>query len=199
MKLPKSVHRSRAWRIHEIVPDFRLEDVWALPTPGGADDFPVLVEQLVSLDPAGSTSLSVRTLFSARLKLGEVLGWDDEDSGLGSRVPSLRGRLPAELRDMSPGRAFTATPFAPLYETDDEFAAETANRTVHGVIHLGWVPDGAGGYHGEMAIYVKRNGLLGSAYMAGITPFRYVIVYPTLMREIGRAWEERRGSVVSAD
>ena len=26
-------------RIHEIAKDFRVLDVWALPTPGGQDDF----------------------------------------------------------------------------------------------------------------------------------------------------------------
>jgi hypothetical protein len=40
MKLPNTTHTSRPWRIHELTRDFRLEDVWALPTPGGPDDFP---------------------------------------------------------------------------------------------------------------------------------------------------------------
>ena len=52
MRLPNTVHSSRPWRIHELVPDFRLEDVWALPTPGGPDDFPRLVRQMSSGDPA---------------------------------------------------------------------------------------------------------------------------------------------------
>ena len=43
MRLPDSVHTSRPWRVHELVPDFRLEDAWALPTPDGPDDFPRLV------------------------------------------------------------------------------------------------------------------------------------------------------------
>ena len=34
MRLPNSAHESRPWRIREIAPDFILEDVWALPTPG---------------------------------------------------------------------------------------------------------------------------------------------------------------------
>jgi hypothetical protein len=76
-----------------------------------------------------------------------------------------------------------------LYLLDDEFAAEIANKTMHGVVHLGWVPDGTGGYRGQMAVLVKRNGLLGSAYMAGIAPFRHLLVYPTLMRDIGRMWK----------
>jgi hypothetical protein len=58
-------------------------------------------------------------------------------------------------------------------------------------MHIGWVPDGTGGYRGQMAVYVKPNGLLGTAYMAAIKPFRYLIIYPPLMREIGREWRER--------
>jgi hypothetical protein len=40
MRLPDAAHTSRPWRIHELTPDFRIEDVWALPTPGGPGDFP---------------------------------------------------------------------------------------------------------------------------------------------------------------
>ena len=194
MRLSRSAHASRPWRIHEITHDFRLEDVWALPTPGGRDDFPLLVKMVTSLDPGRSASLPVRTLFSAREKLGGLLGLDDPSTGIGERVDSLRHRLPPDLRDTAGAQEFETVPFDPLYLTGDEFAAETANRTVHGVIHVGWVPDGDG-YRGQLAILVKRNGLLGSAYMAAITPFRYLVVYPTLMREFGRAWER----VLTAD
>ncbi len=61
-----------------------------------------------------------------------------------------------------------------------------ANGTVHAVLHLGWVPDGSGGYGGQMAVLVKPNGLLGTIYMAAIKPLRYLIVYPPLMRGIQR-------------
>ena len=106
-------------------------------------------------------------------------------------MPTLRDRLPADLRDGAPASGHDALPFTTLYLTDDEWAAEIANRTMHGVLHLGWVPDGAGGYRGQMAVLVSRNGLLGSAYMAAITPFRHLIVYPTMLRELGRRWRER--------
>ena len=82
-------------------------------------------------------------------------------------------------------------PFSPLYLTDDEWAAEVGNKTVHGVMHLGWVPDSTGGYRGQMAVLVKPNGLFGNVYMAAIRPFRHVLVYPPMMREIGRAWAAR--------
>ncbi|MDX6371412.1 MAG: hypothetical protein QOD98_400, partial [Nocardioidaceae bacterium] len=74
---------------------------------------------------------------------------------------------------------------------DDEWAVETANQTVHGVLHIGSVPDPAGGFRAQMAVLVKPNGLLGSAYMAAIAPFRHLIVYPPMLREIGRAWRAR--------
>jgi Protein of unknown function (DUF2867) len=189
MRLPSYEHTSRPWRIHELTGDFRLEDVWSLPTPGGRDDFPRLVRKIAAGDPSQGSSLAARALWSIRWKLGELLGWDDPDAGLGSRVPTLRDRLPAELRDATPGPAFDALPFTPLYQLEDEWAAEIANRTVHGVMHIGWVPDESGeGYHGQMAVLVKPNGLLGNAYMAAIKPFRYFLVYPPMMRHIEQLW-----------
>jgi hypothetical protein len=193
MRLPNTAHTSRPWRIHELTRDFRLQDVWALPTPGGPDDFPRLVRLIASGDPSKSSSRAVRTLFAIRWKIGGLLGWDDPDAGLGSRVPTLRDRLPADLRE-TPGPDFAALPFTSLYLLGDEFAAEIANRTMHGVMHIGWVPDGIGGYRGQMAVLVKPNGLLGSAYMAAIRPFRHLIVYPPMLPEIGRTWRAGAGS-----
>ena len=190
MRLPDTAHIARPWRIHELTRDFRLEDVWELPWRGGPDDFPRAVQLIASGDLSHSSSRAVRTLSSIRSKLGAVLGWDDPDAGVGSRVPSLRDRLPADLRN-APRPDFDALPFSSLYLLDDEFAAEIANRTVHGVIHIGWVPDGTGGFRGQMAILVKPNGPLGTAYMAAIKPFRYLIVYPALLRGWDRAWRRR--------
>jgi Protein of unknown function (DUF2867) len=191
MRLPSTAHSSRPWRIHELTRDFRLEDVWALPTPGGPDDFPRLVELMASADPSQGSSRAARALWSIRWKLGEVLGWDRPDAGLGSRVPTLRERLPADLRDGPAGPEFDALPFTSLYLLEHEWAAEIANRTVHGVMHLGWVPDEGGVYRGQMAVLVKPNGPLGSAYMTAIKPFRHLIVYPPALRALGREWSGR--------
>ncbi len=68
---------------------------------------------------------------------------------------------------------------------------EISNRTVHGVSLISWVPYGVGGYRGQWAVLVKPNGLLGTFYMAAIRPFRHLIVYPALMREIEREWRAR--------
>ena len=191
MRLPNTAHTSRPWRIHELTPDFRLEDVWALPGTGGPDDFPRLVQRIASGDPSQSPSRAARTLWAIRWKVGELLGWDGPDAGPGSRVPTLRDRLPADLRDAPSGPDFDALPFASLYLLDDEWAAEIANRTMHGVMHIGLVPNHTGGYRAQMAVLVKPNGLFGSAYMAAIRPFRHLIVYPAMMRQIEREWRAR--------
>jgi len=198
MRLPESAQTSRPWRIHELVRDFRLEDVWGLPTPGGPDDFPRLVRVAASFDPSRSSFAAVRALFAIRWKIGELLRWDGPEDGIGSRVPTLRDRLPADLRETASRPEFEALPFSPLYVTDDELAAEIANRTVHGVMHMGWVPDGAGGHRGQMAVYVKPNGVLGEAYLAAIKPFRHLIVYPAMLRDIGRSWSAGGGEPAAA-
>src|SRR6202795_4899717 len=177
MRLPDTAHTSQPWRIHELTSDFRLEDVWALPTPGGPDDFARLVPGIASGDPSqDASSRASRALFATRWKRGKLLGWDDADAGLGSRVPTLRDRLPADLRDAPSGPDFAALPFTSLYLLEDEWAAEIANRTMHGVMHIGRVPDEMGGCRAQMAVYVRPNGLLGCAYMAAIRPFRHLIV-----------------------
>jgi hypothetical protein len=193
MRLPSTAHTSRPWRIHEFTRDFRLEDVWALPTPGSRDDFPRLVQWLASRnDPSrASASRSARALWAIRGKAGQLFGWDGPDAGLGSRVRTLRDRLPADLRAVPRGPDFRALPFTSLYLLEDEWAAEIANRTMHGVMHLGWVADGDGSYHGQIAVLVKPNGLLGIAYLAAIRPFRHLIVYPQAMRATERAWQAR--------
>jgi len=192
MRLPDSAHAALPWRIHELAGDFRIEDVWALPTPGGPHDFPSLVDAFASSDPARG-GIIVRSLFAARWKVGQLLAWDEADARVRDGAPTLRDRLPLDLRDEA-GPEFDALPFTSLYLTDEEFAAEAANRTMHGILHLGWVPDGTGAYRGQMAVLVKPNGLLGTVYMAAIRPFRHHLVYPPLIRQIGRTWRVRGGA-----
>jgi hypothetical protein len=187
LRLPNAEHAAQPWRIHEITSDFRLEDLWALPQVGDPNEFAQLVRLIASLDPSQSSSCAVRSLFSLRWRLGEVLGWDNPDAGLDVRAPTLRDRLPPDLRDGSTGPE-SSLPFRSLYLTENEWAAETANQTVHGVLHIGGVPDGNGGYRVRMAVLVKPNGLLGAAYMAAIKPFRYLVVYPAIRRQIDRQW-----------
>jgi hypothetical protein len=202
MRLPKSAHESGPWRIHEIVPDFTLEDVWALPVHGGPNDFPKLLELGTSLDPANADSLPARALWRIRdrlgawFDLGRISEPDDGEQALripGSEQTSLAERLPDDLRNSPWDHDFGSLPFRPLYRTDTESAAEISNKTVHGVMHLAWVDRGNGRFQGQMGVYVKPRGAFGKAYMAFIKPFRYWVVYPALMRQIERRWQARQG------
>jgi hypothetical protein len=194
MRLPNSAHESRPWRIAEIAPDFTLEDVWALPAQGGPDDFGELLEVMASLDPARDGSTATRMLFSLRYRVGGWFGWDDPARVLaipGNPETTLSARLPADLRDTAGDLGRSSYGFRPLYRSEDEWAAEISNRTVHAVMHLGWVDQGKGLYQGQMGVYVKPRGRLGAAYMTLIRPFRHRVVYPALMRQIERAWAQR--------
>ena len=205
MRLSNAAHESLRWRIREIVPDFTLEDVWALPVRGGADDFQALLELMASSDPANVDFLPARVLWRVRDRLGKGFGLgriaapidsgSEKDAGKlpipGTNETSLIDRLPVDLRNTATDLNFDSLPFAPLYRTDVEFAAEVSNRTVHGVMHLAWVDQGEGRYEGQMAVYVKPRGPFGKGYMAVIRPFRYWVVYPALMRQIERTWNTR--------
>jgi hypothetical protein len=202
MRLPNSAHESRPSRIREIVPDFVLEDVWALPVQGDAEDFERLLELMAASDPANADSLPARALWRLRDRLGSWLSLGriavpsaDAETGRlpipGTDEVSVADRLPEDLRGTATDVDFGSLPFEPLYRTDTEFAAEISNQTVHGVMHLAWVAQGEGRYEAQMAVYVKPRGLFGQGYMKLIKPFRYLIVYPALMRQTERTWNRR--------
>jgi hypothetical protein len=202
MRLPNAVHDAGDWRIREIAHDFVLEDVWSLPVEGDAGDFPRLVQMLVTLDPLSGDSVAARVLWRGRdllgrvLGIGRVAGGPDGISAAALPIPgtdetTLATRLPADLRGTVDGMEYAGLPFTPLYRTDREFAAEISNATVHGAAHIAWAGRGDGTFGGQLAIYVKPRGALGQAYLTAIRPFRYLVVYPALMRQIAREWEAR--------
>ncbi|MEC3957902.1 DUF2867 domain-containing protein [Nocardia sp. CDC153] len=192
MRIPTDTHTARPWRIHEFTRDFRVEDVWSFRTPGaGPDDFPLMLAALRAYAGPAKDSLAVRFLFAARWKLGAVFGWDKPDNGFDGRVRSLRESLPPDIPASQDNYVVPGTPMTELYVLDNESAMELANKTVHTIMHLGWVPGEDGDYELRMAALVKPNGTFGRLYMAAIKPFRYLIVYPALTRQWERAWHDR--------
>ncbi|HUR51536.1 MAG TPA: DUF2867 domain-containing protein [Mycobacteriales bacterium] len=200
MKVPNAVHEAHPWVMGRIAPDFALLDAWELPATGRREDFGDLLECLARLDPTQSESVLSRALFAVRLRLGTLLRWDERTGDLpipGCTETSLAERLPGELVGTAAHPALHPTVqeaaggFVSLFRTEDEWAGEISNSTVHGVLQLTWVPDGKGAWQGRLAVYVKPRGLLGRGYLALIAPFRHVVVYPALLRQVGRAWDAR--------
>jgi hypothetical protein len=194
VRLPNAAHEAHPWVIAQVAPDFKLLDVWGLPAQGRLDEFQSLLEIMASLDPANRGSRATRMLFSLRYRLGGWFGWDDATRTRpvpGRTETTLSARLPEDLLGTAARPDFSSTSFKPLYRTDDEWAAELSNDTVHAVMHLVWIDQGEGLYHGQMGVYVKPRGRFGATYMALIGPFRHLIVYPALIRQIKREWEAR--------
>ncbi|MEU6074107.1 DUF2867 domain-containing protein [Micromonospora sp. NPDC047074] len=191
MRLPHTAHTGIPWRVHEVTADFTVEDVWAFRTPGaGLDDFPIMLTAMRTAGGFARQAWPVRFLFAVRWKLGALLGWDNPTAGVGVRVASLRDRLPRDLGEAPRGEDNDNMPLKGVYELSLESARELANKTVHTVMHLGWVQGINGDYELRMAVLVKPNGWFGRLYMAAIAPFRHVIVYPALARQWERAWRD---------
>ena len=209
MRIPNSEHTSRPWRIRDVVPDFSLLDVWALPAHGSVGDFQRLLDLVLASNPANAEAVLTRFLwrvrdrFGDRLGLGRISVGTDADplGGEKATIPgtneiTLTERLPDDLRDTARDLRFTSLPFVPLYRTNLEFAAEISNRTMHGVAHLAWVHQDGDNYQGQMAVYVKPRGRFGRLYLMAIEPFRQLIVYPALMRQMARRWDAQSQGVV---
>ena len=191
--------------MRSLAPDFALLDVWRFPVAIACD---VPFERFLAfLDGAPRDFATSRGpagwLFRLREGLGRVFGWDDSADGAeplaipGCRERSLRDRLDPSERDAEapPEPGGGGLPgFAPVYRRSDEALLEISNATVHALLHLGRVPEGRGEdvWAPEMAVYVKTRGALGRVYMAAIAPFRHGIVYPSMMRSVGKAWPRYR-------
>jgi Protein of unknown function (DUF2867) len=140
MRLPNSDHESRPWRIVEITPDFRLEDVWALPAQGGAEDFEALLEVMASLDPAHGESAATRVLFSIRYRVGGWFGWDEAARELaipGNAETTLSARFPVDLRNTATDldrSSISTSSRLPGADAADRTSLERQTRTADRVI-----------------------------------------------------------------
>ncbi len=185
MQLDPSVHTGRHWRVSTLCPDFRVLDVWRLPIHGQPGDFADVCRVFVE-NGHRTDSAATALLFRIRLALGALLRLD---APVGASVAE---RLTADdrRRDRS-GPPAVEGMATPVYVFDDEALYEVSNKTIHALIHLGWVDAPGGGCTAEMAIYIRSRGRLSDAYMALIAPFRHRIVYPALLARIGRVWAAR--------
>ena len=139
---------------------------------GGAEDFAELLELMASSDPANADSLPTRFLWRLRDRLGSWFNLGRISAPVEAATARASCRSRARAKPPWPSacpttcaarrRTWTSArcPSCPLYRTDDEFAAEISNQTVHGVMHLAWAEQGDGRYQGQMAVYVKPRGRL---------------------------------------
>jgi hypothetical protein len=194
-----SEFRALDLRVHALLADVPLHDVFCVELPGGGPgrtlaDLPDLVPG-AGASPGAELPLAARLLFVLRGWLGRLFGWDAGRHA--APAESFEGRLLPEDRERSlePSGAARGA-FRTLYRFDRESLLEVRNATVHAFLASALEPrtesdadTDTGGYQLFLAIYVRPVSRWTAAYMALIDPFRHWIVYPALIRRIERAWE----------
>ena len=191
MQIDNKEHFKQKWIVHELLAEFEVEDVWEFPvTLKDRHTIPLFQNQLFSAMEQLSQKGLPGMLFKLRFFLGELFGWDKaiDTSKKTLKKGSIRERyaLQNNIKESELIPIGNAE-FEPVYEEDTESLAEISNATVHAGLHLSKVPKGEA-YSVQMAVYVKPKGYLGKFYMALIKPFRLAIVYPAMMRMVGKHW-----------
>ena len=195
MRINKEEHLKQAWRVHSLLPDLRIEDVWSLPVEMEKDQpigelYTVFVEALERTATKGVAGW----LFKLRFFLGRIFGWEDEEKAQASLpAGSIRERY-AKAEGFSYHEVDWKSygDFVPVYDLGEEMLAEIENETVLAAAHFAKVPKANGKYEAQMTVYVKPKGLLGACYMQLIKPFRLYIVYPAMLKLVGRCWDSHR-------
>jgi hypothetical protein len=193
MRVSAEEFRALNVEVHAFLTDVALRDVSAIDLPGGGDGRSIadVLALLARASPTTST-LPLRFLFSLRLWLGRLFGWDravHEHPG-----DSYVGRLSEEQRVRSLANPGTPDgPFRLLYRFPLESLSEIRNATVHAFSCM-VIQRTVDGYRFYWAIYVKNVSRLTPVYMALIEPFRRFVVYPTILRRLRGAWLDTHAS-----
>jgi len=197
MRIGSTEHYKHSWIADKLLPDFKIEDVWQLPvTLQKVHTLQQFHNAFASSSNSLETSGFTGMLFRFRLFVGRLFKWDNKLPQTALVPGSIRARyaqMEALKYDQLPDPGNGS--FTPVYNLDQEFLAEIVNATVHAAIHLGLVPLDENTFTVQMTIYVKPKGTFGKGYMLLIKPFRWLIVYPTLMRIIRKKW---KGYVISS-
>ena len=192
MRLSPEVFRQKSLYAHTFLADAPLHDVWVIHLNGGEPG-----RTLHSLQPLlRSQNIErvhpvVRGLFALRFALGKLFGWDDDSPEVAPASTSYLHRLPTADRARSLTKPGTVSNgFQVIYEFENEALSEIINGTVHAFSLLTMEPT-PNGYQVYWAIYVNNINWLTPFYMALIDPFRRILVYPIIIRQMERAWADR--------
>jgi Protein of unknown function (DUF2867) len=195
MRIAPAEFLTRDLRVHTLLQDVPLEDVWAIHLSDGGAGRTVQDVRAAFVAGVQAAPPVVQGLFGLRRRLGSLFGWDRprpewEAESFASRLSSADRTQSVIPQDTSFG------PFSLLYGFPDEQLSELRNGTVHAFSSLS-VRATPGGYLAYWAIYVRPVHRLTPLYMALITPFRRLIVYPAVIRNAQAAWGQLYGGAQS--
>jgi hypothetical protein len=191
MRAPTEEFRRLDLRVHALLADVPLRDVHVVELRGGGAGRTLAdVQAAVPDEKLMRANPLVRALFAIRFAVGRWLGWDAPARA--HPEESYVARVDDELKRQS-----SVTPGAPrglfraLYELPRESLQEIRNATVHAFLAQALVENGDG-YRLYWAVYVKPVSGFTALYMAAIEPFRRLVIYPSIMRRIGRQWAQHQ-------
>ncbi len=192
MRLSPEVFRQKLLYAHTFLADVSLHDVWAIHLKGGGPGRTLhRLQPLLQFQNIERVHPIVRGLFAVRFALGKLFRWDNDTSDVAPASASYLHRLPAADHARSLTKPGTVNGgFRVIYEFENEAMSEIINGTVH-AFSLLTMESTNDGYQICWAIYVKNVNWLTPFYMALIDPFRRILVYPVLIRQMERAWAER--------
>lgn len=191
MKISAVSHKNQPWIAHQLLDDFRIEDVWQLPIAVKEEDNvdKILEAFVLAIAQIGKKGVAGQ-LFKLRTWLGKIFHWENEPVTRANVKPGLIKIRYAMLEKRSPDDLPKGgfDHFDLVYQLNNESLLEIENKTVQAALHFGKISNGDK-LSAQMAIYVKPNGWFGDAYMLAIKPFRHFIVYPTLLKALARQWQ----------
>ena len=192
LRIDPAEFRRESLCVHDFLSDVPLHDVWLIRLQGGGSDRTVSdVLQIFSQVDVFQANLVVRTLFSIRRGLGHLFGWDGSDpkDSSASYIARLSEAEASRSLDQPGTRAWLGRV---VYTFENEALLEVINATVHAFVLFALEPE-SDGYRLYWAIYVKPVSWLTPIYMAVIDPVRRLVIYPTVITHIERAWQARWG------
>src|SRR5438105_3098607 len=136
MRIDPGEFRSRSLRVHAFLQDVPLHDVWAIPLHGGGDGRTIHdLRPLFTFEGVQKLNPAIKWLFSLRLRLGTLFGWDQPRPtwSAESYVHRLTS-LDRARSNVSPGTP--EGPFRMLYVFEHEQLSELRNATVHAFLSL---------------------------------------------------------------
>jgi len=191
MRVTAEEYEQLELRAHSLLADVPLHDAWSVELEGGEPGCTISdVRALISLETLAAGNRAARLLFRIRSALGRSFGWDREP------VRASRESFIHRLSDVDRERSLVApgTPegaFRILFVSPREAISEIQNSTVHAFSVVALL-ERPGGYRLYWGIYVLPVGRFTRWYMHLIDPFRRIIIYPAMLRQIRSVWDQRR-------
>jgi hypothetical protein len=192
MRIPNEDFLRQDWRVHALLSDIPLLDVWRVELPGGGPGLSIEdVAALIEGSNLGELGRPALALFWMREKIGALLGWDGGQDKAGPPPPESYYYRLSEADKAASARP-SGTRYPPvtlLYQFEREALLETINASTQAYIHFS-LQASAGGYTAHLAIYARNARWWSRYYMALIEPFRLWVVYPALLRTLRAKWAE---------